>query len=1079
MATCVLIVDDNHDNLCLLESVLKAYDYEVTMAENGKDALAKARFNPPDLIVSDILMPVMDGYALCHLWKSDETIKQIPFVFYTATYTDPKDEAFALSLGAERFVLKPQEPGKLIKIIKEVLEENHQAKQVAAHPLGEEMEFLRQHNESLFKKLEKKMQDLDAANQELRKLEETYLLTFEQVSDIIFTIDTDYMILSISPGLEKILSYKPQDFIGQPVSNFRHIFIPESFERAIVDLRLIIKSETISPQIYELIAKDGTIKYVENNGSPIMRNGKIAGMVAVARDITERKKSEQALRDSYRRLDDIIDFLPYATFVIDRNGNVITWNRSIERMTGISKADIIGKGNYEYAIPFYGQRRPILIDLALLPDEDFENNYYEKAFWQGDSLSAEAHVPQLHKGQGAFLWGTASRLRDASGNIIGAIESINDITERKKAEESLQESEKRLRGITTNMPGVVFQFYAKINGEYGISYVSERMADLFEVPPDTRLDALFPKFISHIHEEDRDRFAASIQNAVEANEPWDFEGRGFKPSGKMMWFHATSIPTRLEDRLVFDGILLDITERKQAEEALRESEELYTQLVDTIPEVVVRTDIDGKILFVNEYTLLRGGYSLAEIEGRNILEFIPPAEHANAIQNIMKIMEEGKQNPHEYHLIMKDGMIIPFEMSSDVFRSKNGTPCGYVHVCRDISQRKQDEEEKEHLQERLNQSQKMESVGRLAGGVAHDFNNMLGVILGHTELAMDKIGPDQPLYANLREIRKAAERSANLTRQLLAFARKQTVSPKVIDMNETVVGMLKMLQRLIGEDIHLAWLPGVNPWPVRIDPSQVDQIMANLCVNARDAIAEVGKVTIESVNISFDEAFCTDHPDFSPGDYVLLSVSDDGCGMDKEIRDKLFEPFFTTKEIGKGTGLGLATIYGIVRQNNGFINIYSELGQGTTVRIYLPRHIGKAEQTTVEEIQETFIRGHETVLIVEDELAILDLSRIMLEQQGYQVLSAATPGEAIKLAKEHHGEIHLLITDVVMPEMNGRDLAKKILSLYPDMKRLFMSGYTADVIAHQGVLDEGVSFIQKPFSRNDLIDKVREVLDQQ
>jgi CheY-like chemotaxis protein len=293
-----------------------------------------------------------------------------------------------------------------------------------------------------------------------------------------------------------------------------------------------------------------------------------------------------------------------------------------------------------------------------------------------------------------------------------------------------------------------------------------------------------------------------------------------------------------------------------------------------------------------------------------------------------------------------------------------------------------------------------------------------------------------------------------------------------------MAGMLKILQRIIGEDIHLAWLPVANLWTVKIDPSQVDQVLTNLCVNARDAIADVGKVTIETDNVIFDESYCTDHPGFVPGDYVLLAVSDNGCGMDKEILDKLFEPFFTTKEAGKGTGLGLATIYGIIKQNGGFINVYSEPGHGTTFRIYLPRHVGK-DENVMDETQKPSIHGQETILVVEDELAILSLSKRMLEKQGYKVLTAGTPIEAIRLVDDYPDTIDLLMTDVVMPEMNGRDLAKRILSFYPNIRCLFTSGYTANVIAHHGVLDEGVHFLQKPFSLKDLAAKVRKALDNQ
>jgi len=398
---------------------------------------------------------------------------------------------------------------------------------------------------------------------------------------------------------------------------------------------------------------------------------------------------------------------------------------------------------------------------------------------------------------------------------------------------------------------------------------------------------------------------------------------------------------------------------------------------------------------------------------------------------------------------------------------------------RDIAEIKRAEEERRKLQDQIIQAQKLESVGRLAGGIAHDFNNMLVVILGHTELAMKRIDPTEPIHADLEEIQKAAQRSADLTHRLLGFARKQTAAPRILDLNRTVDGMLKMLRRLIGEDIDLAWLPGAGLWSVYIDPAQVDQVLANLCVNARDAIAGVGKVTIETHNAIFDETYCSDHAEVHPGEYVLLVVTDNGCGMDQATQSHLFEPFFTTKEIGHGTGLGLATVYGIVRQNNGFITLYSEPGQGTTIKVYLPRFAGGAIEQTVERTAETPKGRGETVLLVEDEPLNLNVSRAMLEDLGYTVLTAATPGEALRQARAHAGGIQLLITDVVMPDMNGRDLANLLREIHPDLKCLFSSGYTADVIAHRGVLDEGVHFLQKPFTMKDLAIQVRKALEQE
>jgi two-component system, cell cycle sensor histidine kinase and response regulator CckA len=409
------------------------------------------------------------------------------------------------------------------------------------------------------------------------------------------------------------------------------------------------------------------------------------------------------------------------------------------------------------------------------------------------------------------------------------------------------------------------------------------------------------------------------------------------------------------------------------------------------------------------------------------------------------------------------------EMAGDIAYALN---FNRMEADRELSERK-----RETLEHQLLQAQKMESIGRLAGGVAHDYNNMLSVIIGYTELAMEKTQPEEPLHGDLQEVLAAAMRSTEITKQLLAFARQQTVAPEVLDLNAIVEGMLNMLRRLIGEDLDFSWQPEKKVWPVKIDPSQINQILANLCVNARDAIKDVGKVTIETRNASFDEDYCADHAGFIPGDYVMLAVSDNGSGMAPETLDKAFEPFFTTKGIGQGTGLGLATVYGIVKQNNGFINIYSEPEQGTTIKTYLPRHSGVPVRMDREGPAHIPLSQGETVLLVEDDGSILKLAQTILEKLGYTVLPAASPSEAKNLAAEHAGDIDLLITDVVMPEMNGRELSEHLHALYPELETLYMSGYTANVIAHRGVLDEGVAFIPKPLSIKELAAKVRKVLD--
>ena len=385
--------------------------------------------------------------------------------------------------------------------------------------------------------------------------------------------------------------------------------------------------------------------------------------------------------------------------------------------------------------------------------------------------------------------------------------------------------------------------------------------------------------------------------------------------------------------------------------------------------------------------------------------------------------------------------------------------------------------ERKALENQLRQAQKMESIGRLAGGVAHDFNNLLMGIMNYVELCRESVEDNHPIREWLDEIGVDAQRSAAIVRQLLAFSRKQTIAPEVLDLNDAVGGMLKMLRRLIGEDIDLCWQPCADVWSVKIDPGQIDQILANLCVNARDAVDGVGKVTIETENVSLDDAYCAAHAGFVPGDFAMLAVSDDGCGMDRETLDNVFDPFFTTKPAGEGTGLGLAMIYGIVKQNEGFVNVYSEPGEGTVFKIYLPRFAGEEEsRKEAEKIPES-VGGTETILLVEDEKSIRFTMQLFLDKLGYNVLVAETPEAALALAAEYADTIDLLITDVVMPGMNGRDLAEKLAADHPSMKVLYMSGYTANVIAHRGILDNSIAFLSKPFTRDEVARKVREVLE--
>ena len=650
----------------------------------------------------------------------------------------------------------------------------------------------------------------------------------------------------------------------------------------------------------------------------------------------------------------------------------------------------------------------------------------------------------------------------------------------KRSQSQLQESEGRFRQLAENVPEV---FWVSSTDWQEIFYISPAYEAVFGRSCDS-LYAEPMSWLECIDPSDRDKVAAAIPKGIpEIDEQVIFPAYKInRPDGSQRLIRARAFPVRDERGEIYRvaGIAEDITVLRQGEEALRESEAFTRVILDNLPVGIAVNSIEPPVTF--EYM----NDNFPKFYRTTREELAEPDSFWNAVYKDPAFREEIKKRVLD-DCVSGDPQRMRWEQ---VPVTRKGEPTSYItaqnipvpgrhlmiSMVWDVTEGKRAEKAREKLQQQFIQAQKMESVGRLAGGVAHDFNNMLSVILGQTELVMREIDPSSPLLADLQQIMLAATRSADLTRQLLAFARKQTVAPQVLDLNEAVEGMLKMLRRLIGEDIDLAWNPGRKLWSVKVDPAQLDQILANLCVNARDAIADVGKITIETGNIVCDEAYCADHSGLIPGDFVFLALSDNGCGMDREILNKIFEPFFTTKGVGQGTGLGLATVYGIVKQNEGLINVYSEPGQGTTFKIYLPRHRGKDEPAEQEGEKETITGGLETVLLVEDEPVLLKMVERMLEGQGYRILATSEPAEAIRLAEEYSGQIDLLITDIVMPGMNGRDLATKLLSLLPDLKCLFMSGYTANAIAHHGVLDEGVHFIQKPFSAKDLAAKVRETL---
>jgi PAS domain S-box-containing protein len=528
-----------------------------------------------------------------------------------------------------------------------------------------------------------------------------------------------------------------------------------------------------------------------------------------------------------------------------------------------------------------------------------------------------------------------------------------------------------------------------------------------------------------------------------------------------------------------EALQIEIDERRQMEIERQQSKESYRLLARNIPGVIYKGKADGSVEYLDDRIQQLLDYPIEDFYSRKlrVQTLIHPEDLLPAKRAFLEALKGDNEYIREYRLQRKDGTYLWFQERGQIVCQPDGRIDYISGILFDITERRRMEEEKEKLDGQFRQAQKMEAVARLAGGVAHDFNNMLNVILGFTELALSVSKPIDPIYTDLQAIQEAATRSADLTRQLLAFSRKQTISPLSIDLNDQMQGMKRLLSRIIGEDIQLTFNLSADLWPVFMDPAQVDQIVANLAVNSRDAMPQGGRITLETRNVFLNQVFCLSKPGCVPGEYVMLSFSDTGCGMDQETLDHVFEPFFTTKPEGKGTGLGMATIYGVVNQNNGFVNILSEPNKGTIVQVYIPRHVGQEEPLSVV-IAEGRPKGlGETVLLVEDETPMRILAKTMLERLGYIVLEAQGPGEAITQCEKYSGEIDLLLTDVVMPHMNGPELDERIRIMKPGIKTLFMSGYSPHVLPHHGVLEKGSQLLQKPFTLDEFSRKIRKVLD--
>ncbi len=854
----------------------------------------------------------------------------------------------------------------------------------------------------------------------------------------------------------------------------------------------------------------GQQKWVRTAAQAVMEENRIVKVIGSIMDITERKKAERALRRNKEQSDflaetafelveltSIQEIYAYAVqklyHLFNANALValVEYNQSenrwkMQHTAGIGKkaADLsrlfgfdINRMEGEISTKYYQQITSGKVSELAFDFPGLFNNKLSaavgsavKKLFSVDKMYCIAFQEDEHI-MGNVTIITLGKTESINTILIEAfIQQVTTFVKKQKAEDNIREKDSQFRKLSANLPDLIYQFTRRPDGTYYVPIASEGINNIFGCRPGDVADN-FDAIARVLHPDDVDRVIGDIEYSAEHLTYFTCEFRVLIPGRPVQWILSRSNPEKLPDGSVtWYGFNANITQQKQVEQALRESEVRFKALHNASFGGITIHD-KGLILECNQGLADITGFSYDELIGMDGLLLIAQRFRETVRKNI----QSGYEKPYEVLGLRKNGEEYPLRLEARNIPYKGKLV--RVVEFRDITEQKQAEEENGKLQEQLSQSRKMDSVGRLAGGVAHDFNNMLSVIIGYAELILEKVDTTNPVHRDVREILKAANRSAELTRQLLAFSRKQTIAPKVLAVNETIEQTLNLVRKLIGEDIVLAWMPGPSVRTILLDPSQLDQVITNLCINARDAINTTGKITIETAAVEFDEEYCYSSAGFTPGKFVLLAVSDNGCGMDRDTAEKIFEPFFSLKG-DRGTGLGMSTVYGIVQQNNGFINVYSEIGKGTTIKIYFPEYAEAASRQEAGHAEEILKGQGQTILLVEDEKAIREMVQSVLERLGYHVLSAETPGKAIRLADTHCDTISLLLTDVVMPDMNGRELSERLQKLCPKLQTLFMSGYTANVIAHQGVLDKGIQFMQKPFSVKELSTKVSMILQQ-
>jgi two-component system cell cycle sensor histidine kinase/response regulator CckA len=759
---------------------------------------------------------------------------------------------------------------------------------------------------------------------------------------------------------------------------------------------------------------------------------------AVTPRLSVRKSNSRYMR--YRTL---LEAVPDAIVVFDQLGKIVLVNAQAETLFGYSRGELIGEPadgliSESFRVRHSDQRSRFLVASTERPKVAGLELFGLRK--DGSEFPAEIRLSPIDTNQGILV-----------------SSAIRDLTERTRTEEDLRRlasivacSDDAIIGKT--LEGIITSWNHGAERMYGYS-----AAEAIGKP------------VSMLVPADRPDESPEILHRLKRGEIVDhFETVRMRKDGTQFHIEITASPIRDAMEKVVGGSSIgrDISERKQREE----SQSRLAAVVESSHDAIIGRTLDGIITHWNTGAQRIYGYSAAEIVGKSSGMLLTPGQLPELLEILARVKSGQVVEESDAIRMRQDGKEIRFLQTHAPIKNEQGQAVGVATVARDIT-------ESRHLEGMFRQAQKMEAVGQLAGGVAHDFNNLLGVILGYAELLLERLAPDDPQREDIDHIREAGLRAARLTCQLLAYSRKQVLQPKVLDLNVVIAGTEKMLQRLIGENIELIVMLKPELHRVKADPGQIEQIIMNLVVNARDAMPGGGKLTIETSNVELDERYAAQHFGTLPGPHVMIAVSDAGCGMDAQTQAKIFDPFFTTKEFGKGTGLGLATVYGIVKQSGGSVWVYSEVGLGSTFKIYLPcvDEVPESEPLFMEPVEKVE-PGSQTILIVEDDAALLQVTERSLKNAGYAILAAGSPAEAIHFSESHRGPIDLMVTDVILPGINGPQLAGHLSTIRPEMKVIYVSGYTDNAIVHHGVLHPGLAFLQKPISPKTLIRKVAEVL---